>query len=226
MATPGFLSDQPAQVEWQVSSGLTGYPDALKAMESRVAAIYQGEARELVWSLEHPPLYTAGTSAAEDELLIADRFPVFEAGRGGRYTYHGPGQRIVYVMLNLARRQRDVRHYVHSLESWVINALAYLGLEAWRAPGRIGIWTNDGNEEAKIGAIGVRVRRWVTFHGFAINLAPDLEHFDGIVPCGISEFPVTSLEKLGYKTSMAELDHAIQETCPEFMEMLGMPAKK
>ena len=177
--------------EWRVTPGRTPYPDALSAMEARAAAVADGEAGELIWLLEHPPLYTAGTSADPAELLDP-RFPVHRAGRGGRYTYHGPGQRVGYVMLDLNRRNRDVRCYVHALEGWVIAALGRLGIEAFRAPGRIGIWTLDGGREAKIGAIGVRVRRWVTLHGFSVNLSPDLSHFTGIVPCGIAEYPVTS----------------------------------
>lgn len=194
-------------------------------MEARAAAIQRGEARELIWLLEHPPLYTAGTSADPQELLAADRFPVFTAGRGGRYTYHGPGQRIVYVLLDLTQYGRDVRHYVHSLEGWVIDSLAQLGVPARRADGRIGIWTDDGDAEAKIGAIGVRIRRWVSFHGFAINVAPDLSHFDGIVPCGIAEYPVTSLDKLSAPASMESVDQAIQQTFETFIDTLATGPK-
>ncbi|MBC2777436.1 lipoyl(octanoyl) transferase LipB [Parasphingopyxis marina] len=207
-------------IEWRVTPGLTDYPQALAAMEARAAAIYEGKAKELVWLIEHPPLYTAGTSAVPEELLSAESFPVFTAGRGGRYTYHGPGQRIAYVLLNLAERGRDVRGFVHSLEGWMIDSLAELGLEARRAEGRIGIWADDGDTEAKIGAIGVRIRRWVSFHGFAINVAPDLTHFDGIVPCGIAEYPVTSLEKLGLATDMAVVDDALAARFPAFLESL------
>jgi lipoyl(octanoyl) transferase len=207
-------------IEWRVTPGLTDYPEALGEMEARAAAIHEGKAKELVWLLEHPPLYTAGTSAVPEELLSAERFPVFTAGRGGRYTYHGPGQRIAYVLLNLAERGRDVRGYVHSLEGWMIDSLAELGLEARRAEGRIGIWTEDGEAEAKIGAIGVRIRRWVSFHGLAINVAPDLTHFDGIVPCGIAEYPVTSLQKLGLAADMAVVDDALAARFPGFLESL------
>ncbi len=210
-----------SEIEWRVTPGLTDYPEALAEMEARAAAIQAGEARELIWLLEHPPLYTAGTSADPAELLTGDRFPVFTAGRGGRYTYHGPGQRIVYVLLDLTRFGRDVRHYVHSLEGWVIDCLAELGVPARRAEGRIGIWTDDGDAEAKIGAIGVRIRRWVSFHGFAINVTPDLSHFDGIVPCGISEYPVTSLEKLGGPATMKGVDQAIQQTFTTFIDTLA-----
>lgn len=202
--------------EWKLTPGLTAWPEAFAAMEVRAAAIHAGTSPELIWLLEHPPLYTAGTSADPAELLDP-RFPVYEAGRGGRYTYHGPGQRIGYVMLNLAERGRDVRCFVHALEGWVISALALLGVDAWRAEGRIGIWTSDNGQEAKIGAIGVRVRRWVTFHGFSINVDPDLSHFGGIVPCGLPEFPVTSLAQLGAAADMAELDRALNQTLGSFL---------
>lgn len=189
-------------------------------MERRAAAIAAGEAGERIWLLEHPPLYTAGTSADPAELLDP-RFPVYAAGRGGRYTYHGPGQRIGYVMLDLSKRGRDVRCFVHALEGWVIDALALLGVEAWRAEGRIGIWTNDAGREAKIGAIGVRVRKWVTFHGFSVNVSPDLSHFGGIVPCGLPEFPVTSLTALGVQADMAALDAALLGTFDRFLAAAG-----
>lgn len=208
-------------IEWRITPGLTAYPAALAEMEARAAAIRAGEARELIWLLEHPPLYTAGTSAAAEELLSPGRFPVFEAGRGGRYTYHGPGQRIAYVLLDLDRRGRDVRHFVHSVEGWIIDALAALGVATRRAEGRIGIWTDDGEAEAKIAAIGVRVRRWVSFHGLAINVDPDLAHFTGIVPCGIAEYPVTSLARLGNPAGMAELDAALRDAFPRFLETLA-----
>ena len=181
---------------WKVSPGLTEWPEAFATMEARVAEIAAGASQEQIWLLEHPPLYTAGTSADPAELLDP-RFPVYAAGRGGRYTYHGPGQRVGYVMLDLGNRGRDVRAYVYALEGWVIAALTELGVESWRADGRVGIWTLDQGREAKIGAIGVRIRRWVSFHGFAINASPDLSHFGGIVPCGLPEFPVTSLAALG-----------------------------
>ncbi len=204
--------------EWQVSDGQVPYAEALERMEQRNAAIHAGEAREQVWLLEHPPVYTAGTSAAESELLNP-QFDVVKAGRGGRYTYHGPGQRVGYVMLDLTRRGRDVRRFVHSLEGWVTAALADLGLESWRADGRIGIWTRDvDGREAKIGAIGVRVRRWVTMHGFSINAAPDLSHFGGIVPCGIDEFGVTSLERLGLPSDFAALDAALNANFAQFLD--------
>lgn len=203
--------------EWKVTPGLTPWPDAFAAMEQRAAAIFDGTAREQIWLLEHPPLYTSGTSADPAELLDP-RFPVYAAGRGGRYTYHGPGQRIGYVMLNLSGRGRDVRCFVNALEGWVIAALAELGLKAWRADGRIGIWTDDNGKEAKIGAIGVRVRRWVTFHGFSVNVDPDLSHFGGIIPCGLPDFPVTSFFKLGIEADMAALDDALSLTFERFLD--------
>ena len=210
----------PPEIELRVSPGLVPYREALAEMEARSRAIAAGEARELIWLLEHPPVYTAGTSAAGDELLDP-RFEVVEAGRGGRYTYHGPGQRIGYVLLDLSARGRDVRNFVHSLEGWVIAALADLGLESWRAPGRIGIWTRDvGGAEAKIGAIGVRVRRWVTMHGFSVNLAPDLAHFEGIVPCGIADFGVTSLARLGKEATPERFDAALLARASDFIAAL------
>ncbi len=206
--------------EWHVTTGLTEYPLALASMEARAAAISVGEATEQVWLVEHPPLYTAGTSADLTELLD-DRFPVFTAGRGGRYTYHGPGQRVGYVMLDLNKRGRDVRAYVLALEGWVIAALARLGVETWRAEGRIGIWTATTHGEAKIGAIGVRVRKWVTYHGFAVNITPDLAHFGGIVPCGISDYGVTSLAALGIDADFARFDAALAATLPDFLAALA-----
>jgi lipoyl(octanoyl) transferase len=189
-------------------------------MEARAAAIRAGEASELVWLLEHPPLFTAGTSAASDELMNPMHFPVFEAGRGGRYTYHGPGQRVGYLMLDLEKRGKDIRCFVHSLEGWLIAALADLGVEARREPGRIGLWVGSGPDEAKIAAIGVRVRRWVTLHGFSVNISPDLSHFGGIVPCGISEYGVTSLEALGKNANMSHLDAALAANFSAFLSEL------
>lgn len=209
-----------------MSPGLTPYDEALRIMEARAAAIAAGEARELIWLLEHPPVYTAGTSADPADLIDA-RFPVVPAGRGGRHTYHGPGQRVCYLMLDLNTRGRDVRCYVHALEGWVIAALASLGVRAFRAEGRVGIWTRDGGAEAKIGAIGVRVRRWVTLHGVAINVAPDLSHFGGIVPCGLPDFAVTSLADLGVAAAMAEVDRALASALPAFLAALcGAPQKE
>ena len=200
-----------SEIEWRVTPGLTLYPEALAEMERRVEAIQRGDAPELVWLLEHPPLYTAGTSADPAELFNPFGFPVYEAGRGGRYTYHGPGQRVGYLMLDLARRGRDVRRFVHALEGWLIDALARLGVEAFRADGRIGIWVRHRNTEAKVGAIGVRVRRWITMHGFSVNIAPELSHFSGIVPCGIGAFPVTSLDEMGVSEGQERFDLALKQ---------------
>ena len=213
-------------IEWRVTEGAVAYPDALAFMEARAAAIRDDGARELLWLLEQPPLYTAGTSAVADELLAPDRFPVFRSGRGGRYTYHGPGQRIGYVMLDLEKRGRDVRAFVHALEAWVIDALAALGVAAHTADGRIGIWVDTDAGEAKIGAIGVRVRRWVTLHGFALNVAPDLAHFGGIVPCGLADYPVTSLAALGRNASVADVDRTLHDAVPHFLRRLYCAAEK
>ena len=211
--------------EWRAEPALVPYREALLAMEARNAAIAAGEAGELVWLLEHPPVYTAGTSADAAELLDP-RFEVVEAGRGGRYTYHGPGQRIGYVLLDLGKRGRDVRRFVHALEGWVIATLRGFGVESWSVEGRVGIWTTDiDGREAKIGAIGVRVRRWVTMHGFSVNLDPDLSHFTGIVPCGIEEFGVTSLARLGITLAPGEWDAALHRALPGFLAALeGGPA--
>lgn len=206
--------------EWKIDSEPVPYPEALAAMEERVEAIQAGSQSELIWLLEHPPLYTAGTSADPAELFNPQGFPVYQAGRGGRYTYHGPGQRVGYVMLDLGRRGRDVRHFVHSLEGWLIDALALLGVEARRAPGRIGIWVDHQGTEAKVGAIGVRVRRWITMHGFAINVSPELSHYSGIVPCGIAEFPVTSLTEMGVSDGQERLDRALLEGFDHFLATL------
>ncbi|HEX8642133.1 MAG TPA: lipoyl(octanoyl) transferase LipB [Allosphingosinicella sp.] len=210
----------PAPPEWRVSPGLTPYPEALAAMEARAEAVRAGTASELVWLLEHPPLYTAGTSADPAELFNPQGFPVYAAGRGGRYTYHGPGQRVGYVILDLERRGRDLRRFVHSLEGWVIAALAELGVAARRAEGRIGIWVDRRGAEAKIGAIGVRVRRWVTMHGFSVNLAPELSHFSGIVPCGIADHPVTSLDDMGIANVQTRFDLALEGGLAAFLSSL------
>ncbi|QZH76561.1 MAG: lipoyl(octanoyl) transferase LipB [Erythrobacter sp.] len=209
----------PEEIEWRQSPGLVDYRTALAEQETRNAAIAAGEAKELVWLLEHPPVYTAGTSADLAELVDA-RFDVVETGRGGRYTYHGPGQRVAYVLLDLARRQKDVRNFVHALEDWVIATLGHFGVEAFAVPDRVGIWTRAGGTEAKIGAIGVRVRRWVTMHGFAVNLAPDLTHFGGIVPCGIAEYGVTSMEALGLAVSPEQWDEALLARAGHFLAAL------
>lgn len=202
------------QLEWRLSEGLTDYETALRDMEARAAAIYQDAAAERIWLLEHPPLYTAGTSAKQTDLVEPDRFPVFETGRGGEYTYHGPGQRIIYVQLDLARRGRDIRGFVRALEEWIVSALALADIEAWTAAGRVGVWTDAPAGEAKIAAIGVRVRRWVTMHGAALNVDPDLSHYGGIVPCGLPDYPVTSLAALGKRLTMTQTDELLRRTCP------------
>jgi lipoyl(octanoyl) transferase len=213
-------------IEWRVSDASVPYEEALRFMEERAAAIRDGSARECVWLLEHPSLFTAGTSADPAELLNPQEFPVYEAGRGGRYTYHGPGQRVGYLMLDLEKRGKDIRRFVHSLEGWMIDTLAELGVEAHRAPGRIGIWVGKGPDEAKIGALGVRVKRWVTLHGFAINVAPDLSHFSGIIPCGIADFGVTSLVELGKQIPLAGVDSALKRSFLSFLKSLERACKE
>ena len=208
-------------VEWKISDDLVPYAEALAVMEARAAAIRAGSAPEYIWLLEHPPLFTAGTSADPAELSNPMGLPVYAAGRGGRYTYHGPGQRVGYVMLDLEARGRDIRRFVHGLEGWIIATLADFGIAAHRAPGRIGIWVGDGAGEAKIAAIGVRVKRWVTLHGFSINVAPQLSHFDGIVPCGIAEFGVTSLVALCQPVPLAALDTALITNFSNFLSGLN-----
>lgn len=199
-------------VEWRTSTAPVPYPEAVRLMEERVAEVRAGTASELVWLLEHPPLYTAGTSADPHDLLAPERFPVYPTGRGGQYTYHGPGQRVAYVMLDLKARRPDVRAYVQALEGWLIATLARFGVRGERREGRVGIWVVHDGVEEKIAAIGVRIRRWVTYHGIALNVAPDLEHFAGIVPCGVRGAGVTSLAALGIAASMAEFDAALRET--------------
>jgi len=215
-----FGRDDGAAVQWAVSSAPVAYPEAVAAMEARVASIVAGEAPELVWLLEHPPLYSAGVSAKAADLIDPDRFPVFSSGRGGQFTYHGPGQRVAYVMLDLRARSRDARAFVTALETWVIDALARLGVVGEIRCGRVGVWVcspGDPREE-KIAAIGVKLRRWVSFHGVSLNVTPDLSHFDGIVPCGISEHGVTSLERLGVQADMARVDDALAEA---FKDVFG-----
>ena len=215
------MQDGPlAGIDWQVEPGLLDYAAGLAGMETRAEAILAGKARERIWLVEHPPLYTGGTSAQASD-LIAPRFPVHGTGRGGQYTYHGPGQRVVYLTLDLGKRGKDVRRFVQALEDWMIVALADLGVAAWTAPGRIGVWTRgpDGGE-AKIGAIGVRVRKWVTLHGLSINVAPDLSHYDGIVPCGIRAFGITSLADLGRPADMARLDAALAAHAPAMLSAI------
>ncbi len=222
MTAPPAIALPDTDVEWITAPGLTPYPDALAAMEARVTAIRAGTASERVWLVEHPPLYTAGTSARAEELIAPDRFPTFRAGRGGQWTYHGPGQRTVYLMLDLDRPHggvpaRDIHCYVHGLEEWLIRALARLGVTGERREGRVGIWVVDRatGAEAKIGAIGVRVSRWVSWHGVALNVAPDLGHFAGIVPCGIRAHGVTSLAALGAPATMAIADAALRAAWDE-----------
>ena len=197
--------------DWKISDTPVPYPEAVAAMEARAAAIAEGKAGELVWLLEHPPIYTAGTSAKDADLLDA-RFPVYRTGRGGQFTYHGPGQRVGYVMLNLKQRKPDVRAYVRDLEQWLIGSLALLGVKGERREGRVGIWVARKNREDKIAALGVRIRHWVTFHGVALNVNPDLSHFSGIVPCGVREHGVTSLADLGLKATMADVDAALKQS--------------
>jgi lipoyl(octanoyl) transferase len=212
-------------VEWRISDGLLAYQEAVGAMEARVAAIGAGEAPELAWLLEHPPLYTAGTSARDADLLDPDRFPVFRTGRGGQYTYHGPGQRVAYVMLDLNRRRPDLRLYVMALEEWIIRTLAAFNVKGERRQDRIGIWVRRPEKgrdaEDKIAAIGVRIRRWITFHGVALNLDPVLEHFSGIVPCGVRQHGVSSLADLGIPVSMPEVDAVMRR---EFEAVFGPTA--
>ena len=210
--------------EWITSDGLTGYEEAVAFMEARAAAIAAGEADEAIWLLEHPPLYTAGTSARAEDLREPGRFPVYDSKRGGQYTYHGPGQRVIYVMLDLNRRGRDIRRFVQQLEAWVIAALAEFNVTGHIREGRVGVWVErpdrprlpDGRmTEDKIAAIGIRLRKWVSFHGISINVEPELSHFEGIVPCGITEFGVTSLVDLGLPVSMPDLDVALKRSFDE-----------
>ncbi|MBM3620022.1 MAG: lipoyl(octanoyl) transferase LipB [Alphaproteobacteria bacterium] len=206
-------------MEWRVEDRLVPYPEALATMEARVAAIRAGTAPEMVWLLQHPPLYTSGTSAKPADLLTPGRFPVYAAGRGGQYTYHGPGQRVAYAMIDLRRRRSDVRRYVHDLEEWIIRTLARFNVKGERRSDRIGVWVvrpdRPAPAEDKIAAIGVRVRHWVAFHGISINVDPDLSHFQGIVPCGIQGYGVTSLVDLGLPVTMADLDVALRQTFEE-----------
>ncbi|MFT6424588.1 MAG: lipoyl(octanoyl) transferase [Celeribacter sp.] len=208
-------------VEWKISSGLTDYDTALTTMEARANAIARGEADELIWLVEHPPLYTAGTSAKIEDLVQPDRFPVYDTRRGGQYTYHGPGQRVAYAMLDLNKRGKDVRKFVHNMESWVIAALAEFNIKGEIREGRVGVWVERDDKpltvtgqkaEDKVAAIGLRIRKWVSFHGLSINVEPDLSHFDGIVPCGITEHGVTSLVDLGLPVTMDDVDMALRRT--------------
>lgn len=212
---PIFGREDGAPAGWAVSQAQIPYPEAVAAMEARAAAIAEGRAGELIWLLEHPPLYTAGVSSKESDLLDANRFPVFQSGRGGQFTYHGPGQRVAYVMLDLTKRRRDVRAFVASLEAWVIGALARFNVEGEIRDGRVGVWVERKTpgvppREDKIAAIGVKLRRWVSFHGVSLNVEPELSHFSGIVPCGIAEHGVTSLVDLGLPVTMDEADEALK----------------
>ena len=226
MASTAEMTAMDRPIEWRRETAQVPYRAALSDMEARNAAVAAGEADELIWLLEHPPVYTAGTSADISE-LVDPRFEVIEAGRGGRYTYHGPGQRVGYLVLDLNRRGKDVRCFVHAIEGWVIDTLSDFGVDSWRAEGRVGIWTRDVDDrEAKIGAIGVRVRRWVTMHGFSVNLDPDLSHFGGIVPCGIEEFGVTSLARLGKQISQDEWDEALMARAQGFLDALDNSGRK
>ncbi|MDP1630337.1 MAG: lipoyl(octanoyl) transferase LipB [Caulobacter sp.] len=213
-SSPIFGRADSRPVGWAVSRAPVPYPEAVAAMEARAEAIARGEAGELVWLLEHPPLYTAGVSAKRGDLIAPDRFPVFASGRGGQYTYHGPGQRVAYVMLDLTRRSRDVRAFVAALEAWVIGALADFNVEGQLRDGRVGVWVErkgpGWSREDKIAAIGVKLRRWVSFHGVSLNVEPDLDHFGGIVPCGVAEHGVTSLVDLGLPVTMDEADAALK----------------
>jgi lipoyl(octanoyl) transferase len=219
MVSESLILDVPARtaVEWKIGDHPVAYPDALAFMEARAAAIAEGTAGEMVWLLEHPPIYTAGTSANDADLIDA-RFPVYHTGRGGQFTYHGPGQRVGYAMLDLKSRTPDVRAYVRDLEQWLIETLALFQVKGERREGRVGIWVQRGMKEDKIAALGVRIKRWVTFHGVALNVDPDLSHFDGIVPCGVRAHGVTSLADLGIVVSMADVDVALKQS---FQKIFG-----
>lgn len=204
-------------IEWKISTSPIDYQEALEFMEARIAQIHQGKASELIWFLEHPAIYTGGSSAESKDLTNNLNLPVYQTGRGGQYTYHGPGQRVVYLMLDLRKRGEDLRKYVADLEDWIIASLAEIGLPSKKREGRIGIWTIDkNNKEAKIAAIGIRVRKWITYHGIAINVKPNLEHYNGIIPCGIKEFGVTSLDELGYDIPYQKLDSILKSKFNEF----------
>ena len=212
MLEPAANPSAAPAIHWRISNGPVDYADAVARMEARVAAIRAGTEPELVWLLEHPPLYTAGTSARDADLVTPGRLPVHRTGRGGQYTYHGPGQRVAYVMVDLNRRGRDLRCFVWQLEQWVIETLAAFNVTGERRDGRVGVWVARDGREDKVGAVGVRVKRWVTYHGVSINVDPDLAHYAGIVPCGITEHGVTSLADLGIPATMADVDVALRQT--------------
>ncbi|MCA1936387.1 MAG: lipoyl(octanoyl) transferase LipB [Asticcacaulis sp.] len=224
--SPDFFLKDPENglPEWRVSAAQVAYPDAVAAMEARVEAILKGEARELIWLIEHPPLYTAGVSAKREDLLEPERFEVFDSARGGQFTYHGPGQRVIYVMLDLNRRTKDIRAFIKALEGWIIGTLWQFNVEGHIRDGRVGVWVERRDRgitpipEDKIAAIGIKLRRWVSFHGISLNVEPDLSHFNGIVPCGISEHGVTSLIDLGLPVTMDEVDYALRQ---QFIERFG-----
>jgi lipoyl(octanoyl) transferase len=222
MSTALQIDVTDAPLEWQVSEKPVSYPDALADMEARAADIAQGKALERVWLLEHPPLYTVGTSANPADLLAPERFPIYDAGRGGQYTYHGPGQRVAYVQLDLTRRGKDIRCFVRALENWIIATLSDVGITGVIRKDRVGVWVvhQDGRED-KIAALGIRVRKWVTLHGISINVAPDLGHFSGIVPCGIQEHGVTSLAALGSAASMNDIDASLMAHFPNLLDQLA-----
>ncbi len=214
-----MIVKSPETIAWKISDAPVDYPDALRFMEQRVEEIHAGSKPQLVWLLEHPPLYTAGTSARQEDLLAPNRFPVYPTGRGGQFTYHGPGQRVGYVMLDLRRRSNDVRRFVHDLEEWLIRSLAHFNLRGERREGRVGIWiARPGVREDKIAALGIRVRKGISFHGVSLNVDPELDHFSGIVPCGISAFGVTSLAQLGLTATLSDVDIAMKAA---FEEVFG-----
>lgn len=214
-----MIVKSPETIAWKISDAPVDYPDALRFMEQRVEEIHAGSKPQLVWLLEHPPLYTAGTSARQEDLLAPNRFPVYPTGRGGQFTYHGPGQRVGYVMLDLRRRSNDVRRFVRDLEEWLIRSLAHFNLRGERREGRVGIWiARPGVREDKIAALGIRVRKGISFHGVSLNVDPELDHFSGIVPCGISAFGVTSLAQLGLTATLSDVDIAMKAA---FEEVFG-----
>ena len=205
-----------SKIEWKFSKNLIDYKQALDFMEARILQIHNSEANELIWFLEHPAIYTAGTGAREDELIHENNIPVYQTGRGGKYTFHGPGQRVIYLMLNLKRRGQDIRKYVETIEKWIIASLAEVGIKGERREGRIGIWVNHSDRELKIAAIGIRIKKWISYHGVAINVNPNLEYYQGIIPCGIREYGVSSLHDLGVKISLEDFDKILKEKFSEF----------